>query len=222
MSDNLLSDPSFFADPSRRHRPLLLLDADEVLLQFLKGIETFAETRDLVFVPETFAITGNLRDAKTKRALAQEEVGDFLKAFFSDYTRHLQLVPGALAAVRQLQDVADVAVLSNVPDHAVPDRIACLKDQGLDLPVFGNEGGKGHFVANMIKDRGGLVCFVDDLPPQHDDVEKHAPESHRLHFVADERLRPMLPKAVSAHHRIDTWPEAATYFIDLFDGKQRV
>ena len=60
-----------------------------------------------------------------------------------------------------------------------------------------------------------VAVFIDDLPPHHGSVAKHAPEVHRLHMIADPELRGLIPAAPDAHVRIDDWPAAHAHIRQL-------
>jgi hypothetical protein len=62
-----------------------------------------------------------------------------------------------------------------------------------------------------------VSVFVDDLAVHHESVAKHAPETWRLHMIAEPRLAAPTPPAPDAHARIDGWDEALPWIFERFD-----
>lgn len=199
-------------DPTR---PLVICDADEVLLQFIAGLDRYLGTQGLYLDLTSFRIHGNVKNRATNEPIHDEAVSALLKAFFASQTRHLDVVPGAASALRALTDVAQVVILSNLPETSRPDRIENLAEHGMPYPVIAGKGPKGAFVRQLIDGFAPPVVFIDDLPPHIASVAAETPHVHRLHFVADERLARLLPKAPEAHARIDSWPEARAWIASV-------
>jgi len=195
-------------DPSR---PLIICDADEVLLQFVVGLERFLERRDCFLDLSSFAIHGNVKRRGTNEVVANQEVSRLLDAFFASETRHMDVVPGAADALQSLAERGQIVILSNLPEMAREARCANLAAHGIPYPVIAGVGPKGAFVRRLIYGFDKPVVFVDDLPPHLTSVAQETPHVHRLHFVADPRLAKLLPPAQDAHRRIDAWPEARAW-----------
>ncbi len=202
-------------------RPLLILDADEVLLQFMHGLEAFLHSNGFELRLSSFQITGNVFARDTHEPAPAGDVKALMQRFFAEATHTLVAVPGAADAVRTLAVHADIVVLSNIPEAQRETRQANLTAQGFPYPVIANTGGKGEAVATLAAGRRHFVGFVDDLPPQHSSVAEHAPHVHRLHLVADPRLRLLLPQAADAHARIDDWSQAQSHILKHIQGHGR-
>jgi hypothetical protein len=188
-------------------RPLLILDCDEVILQFAAPFRAWLrDAHDLDLRFDSFALVGNIRRIADGTPIGMEEFPPLLDGFFAGGQHLQQPAPGALAAIGALSQAMDVAVLTNIPEAYRDIRQAILKDFGLDVPVHANDGPKGRFVKDLADGRPAV--FVDDLPPHHSSVAKHAVHVGRLHMVADPQLRTLIPAAPDAHARIDSWDEA--------------
>lgn len=192
-------------------RPLVICDADEVLVEFIKGLERFLARQDLYLDLQSFRIHGNVRYRDDHTAVADERVTRLIDEFFAADTDILDPVPGAAEALSGLQSDAQVIILSNLPASAREARAANLAKHGMDYPVIAGSGPKGNVILPMIAGLRAPVVFVDDLPPHHASVASLTPHVQRLHFVADERLAKLVPASPHAHARIDNWPEAATW-----------
>jgi FMN phosphatase YigB (HAD superfamily) len=202
-------------DPAR---PLVICDADEVLLQFLVGLENYLERQGCYLDLASYRIHGNVKHRANGEPVADELVSAHLKGFFAAETRHLSMVPGAAGALNRLSDRAQIVILSNLPETSREARIENLGGHGMRFPVIAGKGPKGEIVREMIKDHRRNVVFIDDLPPHIASVAAETPHVHRLHFVADPRLARLVPKASEAHQRLDTWPEAEKWIAEVVEG----
>ncbi len=202
-------------------RPLLITDCDEVLLHMVSHFDAWlGEAHDIRFAFET----GNFGEAMTHNPtgdlVPREQVWPLLDQFFRQEMHRQTIVPGAVEALGQIGEIADIVILTNLGDEAHPWRVDQLANHGIRHEVVCNSGGKG-IPARAIIDRygAGATVFVDDLPVHHASVAKHAPEVHRLHMVAEPRLAPAVPTAEHAHARIDDWPTAATWILERLKGE---
>ena len=191
--------------------PLVICDADEVLVQFLVGLERFLLRRNRKIVLKTFAIHGNVLDTISGETVTHDEVTQLLKDFFEYDTERLDPVPGAAEALNELRKSAQIVILTNLPEASRDARRAHLASHGMDYPVIAGKGTKGPIVRELIKGITAPIVFIDDLPPHLTSVAGEAPHVHRLHFVADRRLARLLEPARDAHCRIDDWPSAKTW-----------
>lgn len=188
-------------------RPLIVTDADEVLFAFMAGLEAYLAGEGLNFDFSSFAISGNVK-RPDGTALDREAVREHLGVFFERHTEELDPVDLAAETLGGLADRAQVVVLSNVPLSQREARQRALQRHGMDYPLIANEGLKGPAVRRLHEMAAAPAVFIDDIPHNHSSVREHAPEVHRLHFVADPRLARLIPRAEDSHNRADTWPEA--------------
>ena len=197
-------------------RPLLITDCDEVLLHMVSHFRDWLhEAYDLDFAFETGKFEDALTDRRTGETLGRDRVWPLLGEFFEGEMHRQTPVPGAIEALGKIGEVADIVILTNLPDLAHPWRVEQLANHGIAHEVVCNQGGKG-VPARAIIDRHGAsrTAFVDDLPVHHTSVAKHAPEVFRLHMVAEPVLAPAVPPAVDAHARIDDWPTACDWLLE--------
>ncbi|TDI59220.1 MAG: hypothetical protein E2O92_08100 [Alphaproteobacteria bacterium] len=200
-------------------RPLIISDADEVLVQFAAGLDSFLRDQGLYYDISSFAITGNVRRQDDNEAISGDDVQALLKAFFRERTEHLPAVPGAAEALKSLSKDAQIIVVSNVPVDQRDARIRGLKKIGIDVPVIANIGLKGVVVREIASQIDAPVYFLDDIPHNIASVAEHAADVHRIHFVADPRLARLIDPAQDCHTRIDDWPSAETYIRDHMRSK---
>ena len=189
-------------------RAVIICDADEVLVQFMVGLERFLLRKGLYHDFSSFRIHGNVRNRDTNERIADETVTSLFSEFFASETASLDPVFGAAEALKSLSREAQVVILSNLPASSRQARIQNFGQHGMPYPVIAGSGPKGTIVEKLIAGVTAPVVFIDDLPPHHASVASTTPHVHRLHFVADTRLAQLVSPSPDAHARIDTWPEA--------------
>lgn len=186
-------------------RPLIITDADEVLLRFMERVEHYLDTLGLWIDLSSFALGSNIKSKKTDEPV---KVPTLIDDFFAAETAHIDAAHGAAEALASLSRMAQIIVLTNLPAPHRNERIANLKGHGMDYPVVVNSGLKGPAVKWLTQKVSGPVFFLDDIPHNIDSVAEHAPQVHTIHFVADPRLAKLINKAEGATARIDIWAEA--------------
>ena len=188
-------------------RPLIISDADEVILQFMTGLEKFLNSQGYWIDLSSYAIHGNVKKNNEDTPIPNENVTDLIKAFFSTHTETIEVVPEAPGVLQKLSDKSQIVILSNVPSASKEARIRCLTSQGVDFPVIANSGPKGPAVAALAARVDAPTFFLDDIPHHITSVAETAPDVRRIHFVADERLARLIQPAEHSDHRIDDWHE---------------
>ncbi|MBI1262300.1 MAG: hypothetical protein GC184_11300 [Rhizobiales bacterium] len=196
-------------------RPLIVSDADEVLVKFIAGLETWLETRGLWLNLQSFMLTGNIRDKLTDEPLKPADMPQLMEDFFADHTHALIAVEGAAAALEALSKRAQIVVLSNIPISQRGARAKSLAAQGMDYPVIANKGLKGGAVRHLAASVNAPVFFLDDIPHNIASVAKAHEPTHRLHFIADERLAKLIPPSDHSHFHTSKWADAR----DFIEGK---
>ena len=189
----------------QKDRPLIITDADEVLLRFMERVEHYLDTLGLWIDLSSFALSTNIKSKETNEPV---KVPTLIDDFFATETAHIEAAHGAADALASLSELAQIVVLTNLPAPHREDRINNLKGHGMDYPVVVNSGLKGPAVKWLTQKTSGPVFFLDDIPHNIDSVAEHAPEVHTIHFVADPRLAKLINKAEGATARIDIWAEA--------------
>lgn len=223
MRDPLAIDPATIPQIEAldlvRGRPLIVSDADEVLLQFMVGLERYLDTQDLWIDLRSFALTGNIKRKGTDEPVPQADMPGLLDAFFAASTHELEVVPGAVEALAALSERAQIVILTNVPLEAKARREASLAAQGIPYPVIANKGLKGGAVRRLAELVEAPVVFLDDIPHNLASVAKaHAP-THLIHFIADERLAKLLGQAPDSHFHTTEWPAARRFIEERLDAE---
>lgn len=188
------------------HRPLVLVDVDEVLGLFMQGFGEYLATQGLEFRVDRFALFQNIYRPGAREHLAIAEGKALFDAFFAGHCDTLEPAPGAIAALNRLAGAAEILILSNAPPDAERLRTAWLRKHGLEHPLILNSGPKGPIAAGLVAQTLHPTAFIDDLIPNLDSVAEHSPSTATFQHVADLRLRPLAPRS-ERHPRIDDWAE---------------
>ncbi|MEQ8348243.1 MAG: hypothetical protein RIB84_12140 [Sneathiellaceae bacterium] len=188
-------------------RPLVITDADEVLFQFMKGLEGYLTGQELYFDWASFALYGNIRRRSDDSVVEMPHLADHLDAFFAAHAAELEAVEGAAAALAGLAERAQIVVLSNIPLPQRDARLQALRRNGMDYPLVANRGPKGAAVHQMAARVAAPAVFIDDIPQNHKSVRATGPGVHCLHFVADRRLAALLGPSEHCDATCDSWPD---------------
>ena len=183
-------------------RPLIAVDADEVLVHFAESFKTFCEARGNTFELTEYKLDNALR-GPDGTSLTREEITPLIWSFIEGETGRQSPVPGAAEALARLSEVAQIVVLTNAPAKVRADRLQNLADLGMGYPLVMNEGGKGRALNWLAERAAAPVVFVDDSAAQHASARKHAPSVTRIHLVGSEMLKKILGRVEAA----DVWPE---------------
>jgi len=195
-------------DPAQ---PLIISDADEVLLQFVAGLERYLNGQGMWLDLQTFALSGNIKHKDTGEPVPVEETPDLLSGFFKAEAGNLTAVDHAADALSALSKRAQIIVLTNVPTAQRDARAESLARQGMNYPVIANKGLKGPAVSHIADAFTAPVFFLDDIPHNLKSVAESHEESRRLHFIADKRLAKLLPPSEHSHFHSSHWPDAQAF-----------
>jgi hypothetical protein len=196
--------------PLTAGRPLVIVDADEVILRFAEGFDRFLGGHELFLDLSSYRLHGNVKRKTDGVAVLDVEVTALLDEFRAELD-WLETVDGAVDVLRGLKPIADVVVLSNVSEMQAPARLRNFAKHGLDVPLMVNSGPKGPAVKALAARAGSPVFFIDDIPQHLASVAEQAPEVFRIHLIGDERLDALLPPSQHAHLRTRDWREADTF-----------
>jgi hypothetical protein len=189
-------------------RPLIICDADGVLVEFMSAFEAYMDSHGCYFDWSSFRLVGNVKRHTDDEAIDGEEVRALLDGFYADKTEELDPLPGAAAALNALSERAQIVVLSNIPVFAREARARCLRRHDMDYPVITNAGGKGPAVQRLSCQIDAPVVFIDDIPRNHTSVAQSVDQVTRIYFVSDPRLGELFGPAEDSHHRAQDWTQA--------------
>lgn len=198
-----------------KHKPMIISDADEVLVHFAKPLELFLAEHGMSISFTSYKLFGNVRYNADNKPVPKKTVFELLQGFFQEKVHTCPPVANVGAALDRLSKNYQIVILSNTPFSAKNLRKTSLEENGINFPLITNEGHKGVAVRKLADKANAPTVFLDDIPHHHTSVAQNAPNVHRIHFVADRRLARLLPPADHSHARIDNWLEAEAYLNDF-------
>lgn len=194
----------------RPGRPLLIVDADEVILRFVDGFDKFLRREGLFLDLTSYRLHGNVKRLDDGKPILDVEVTALLDDFRHDLDS-LDVVEGAHEVLTALKPRLDIVVLTNISPAQATPRLRNLAGLGLDLPLVANSGVKGPAVKALTARSGRPSFFIDDIPQNLSSAAEIAPDVLRIHLIGDERLKPLLPPAAGAHLRAEHWRDAQAF-----------
>ncbi len=197
------------AAPLREGRPLLAVDADEVMVVFAEHLGKYMETIGWRLDLSEYRLDGAIIEIASGRAAGREEGWGVIERFFREETLRQEAIAGAAEGLAGIAEHMQVVVLTNAPRFAREDRKTNLAALGMDYPLIVNEGGKGRVLNALAEQVRAPVTFIDDTPSQIESASIHAPEVTRVHFVGSEYVRRVAPKSAHGHHHPESWEEIA-------------
>lgn len=193
-------------------RPLLIVDADEVLLRFVEGFDRFLDRQGFFLDLTAYRLHGNVKRRVDRTPILDVEVTALLDDFRRDLD-WLEHVEGARDSLHALSRQLDIVVLTNIAASQAEARRRNLESFGLDLPLVANSGLKGESVKALASRSGRPSFFVDDIPQNLASAADKAPDVTRIHLIGDDRLKPLLPAAEAAHYRAEGWKDAEAFIV---------
>ena len=194
-------------------RPLVISDADEVLLQFMRQFEIYLDRNDMWIDLSSFRLQGNIKYKGSDEAVDMTN-RNIIDDFFAAETLNFSPVEGAAEALNALSKEAQIIILTNLPLAQKSERQINLSKHGMDYPVIVGSGLKGPAVKSLGEKINAPLFFLDDIPHNINSVAEYVPTSWRIHMIADPRLSKLIGAAEGASARIDQWQEAQAWILD--------
>ena len=194
-------------------RPLVISDADEVLLQFMRQFEVYLDRNEMWIDLSSFKLQGNIKYKGSDEAVDMTN-RNIIDDFFAAETLNFSPVDGAAEALTALSKEAQVIILTNLPLAQKKERQINLSKHGMDYPVIVGSGLKGPAVKSLGDKINAPLFFLDDIPHNINSVAEYVPMSGRIHMIADPRLSKLIGAAEGASARIDQWHEAQNWILD--------
>ena len=194
-------------------RPLVISDADEVLLQFMRQFEVYLDRNEMWIDLRSFKLQGNIK-YKGSDEVVDMTNRNIIDDFFAAETLNFSPVDGAAEALTALSKEAQVIILTNLPIAQKNERQINLSEHGMDYPVIVGSGLKGPAVKSLGDKINAPLFFLDDIPHNINSVAEYVPMSGRIHMIADPRLSKLIGAAEGASARIDQWQEAQNWILE--------
>ncbi|MDQ6438273.1 hypothetical protein RB623_29860 [Mesorhizobium sp. LHD-90] len=196
------------AELSLDTRPLLVLDVDDVLMEFIRPFMLFLDAQGLELTLATFRLHGNIRHKKTGEVLDREPVSALIDSFFAAQAEWQTPLDGAVDAIAGLARNAEIVMLTAMPHRHRATRRAHLDLLGLPYPLLTTETAKGPAIRALRGATSRPVAFVDDIPHNLISVRAAVSEAHLFHLMAMPAMRLLLPPLPENIEIVDDWREA--------------
>lgn len=197
------------AELSLDTRPLLVLDVDDVLLEFVRPFPKFLEAHGFGLKLASFRLTGNIYEIASGRVSEQAEVSELLGRFFDTQSAWQTLTQGAADAMASFSDQVEIVLLTAMPHRHRAVRRSHLDSLGLTYPLVTTEMAKGPALLSLRGSSGRPVAFVDDMPHNLASARKSLADAHLFHLMADTSIRALLPPPTEDVVVVEDWRDAA-------------
>lgn len=197
------------AELSRDTRPLLVLDVDEVLLEFVRPFMSFLDAQGLEHRLTSFRLHGNIHDRASGAAIEDERVTRLIDDFFVAQHDWQTVAEGAVDAVAGLAAGAEIVMLTAMPHRHRGTRRTLLDRFGFPYPLLTTETEKGPAIRLLRGDHPRPVAFVDDIPRNLISVRSAVADAHLFNLTTFPGLRPLLPPLPEGVPMADDWRTAA-------------
>ncbi|BDI59620.1 HAD family hydrolase [Qipengyuania nanhaisediminis] len=204
-------------------RPLIISDCDEVILHMVAHFKEWLETSQGI----DFRLEGNdfakaMRWQDSGELVPPDQIWKKLGGFFDTEMDRQLPIEGAIAALNQLREHADVVVLTNLVDSRRDQRARQLAAHGLEAAIYTNQGPKGPALQRILDEYAPTrAIFIDDLAQHHASAKEVVPETRRLHFCGEPTIAGAIACAHKEGHadaRIDNWSDALPWLIEQMEG----
>ncbi len=200
-------------------RPLLVCDVDEVILHLVAPLERLLEEQGYELRKQAVRLSGNVFDVKTGEQASQQIVWSALATLFEEQHERQHVVDDAADTLHKLHQDFDIILLTNLPHRFGDIRRDYLKNIDIPFPVITNTGAKGPAMEWINKSQNEELAFVDDTPDHLNSVQVHAPNTHLVHFMANDEFRTMIGRLDHVLLSTGDWPEAGLAIRSALNGK---
>ncbi|MBO6716661.1 MAG: hypothetical protein JJ913_01755 [Rhizobiaceae bacterium] len=194
---------------SHDDRPLLVLDVDDVLIEFIRPFPNYLKSKGYELRLETFRLHGNIFETATDRPVERELASELIDGFYASQADWQTMTEGASDALASFANAVEIVLLTAMPHRHRDVRRRHLRSLGLDYPLLTTEASKGPAIAALRGPAERAVAFVDDMPNNLASVGRHVPEAHLFHLMADNSLRELMPPIeIEGLHIVEDWRDA--------------
>jgi hypothetical protein len=196
------------AELSRDTRPLLVLDVDEVLLEFVRPFVGFLGSQGLRFDTMAFRLNGNISEIASGAVVDNDRVAVLLDGFFAVQADWQTAAVGAAETVEALSGGAEIVMLTAMPHRHRATRRALLDALGFPYPLLTTEAAKGPAIRQLRGEHPRPVAFVDDIPLNLVSVRDMVADAHLFHVMAHAEMRKLLPPLPDGIVIAENWHDA--------------
>lgn len=205
------------AELSDDTRPLLVLDVDEVVLDFVAPFIAFLNDGGFDLKTESFRLHGNVVDRASGEVIDRETVSGLLSGFFAAQEDWQTPTDLAAETVAGFAEDVEIVLLTAMPHKYRDARRRLLDRSGFPYPLLTTEAAKGPAIKQLRGEHARPVAFVDDIPTNLVSVQKHMPEAGLVHLMSHAGMRALLPPLDQQIQIAEDWPHAGAIIGEHLD-----
>lgn len=190
-------------------RPLLVLDVDEVVLEFVQPFMRYLESIDLELGLATFSLFQNVVRRSDRQKVEPSEVAEHLDTFFAVQAEWQTAAADAAETIARLSRNAEIVMLTAMPHRHRPVRRAHLDALGFPYPLLTTEMPKGPAILKLRGPDQRPVAFVDDIPKNLLSVRDFVADAHLVNLMSYGAMRAVMPPLPADIAVADDWKTAA-------------
>ena len=125
------------------NKPLLIFDADEVLVLFASHFSKFLESRGWKLNLKSYRLDDAIQHISKGNIANKATYQNLINDFIDQETANQPEAPGASSVLQKFSELAEIIILTNVPGRVYRQRIKNLCNLNMDFPTISNAGLKG-------------------------------------------------------------------------------
>lgn len=193
---------------ARDTRPLLVLDVDDVILDFMVPFKTFLNGDGLDLKVTSYHLVDNVLDMETGKPADRERLIALVDEFFTLQAKWQTLADGAAEEIGRIAERAEVVLLTAMPHRYRRTRRDFLDVLGLDYPLLTTEMAKGPALHRLRGATRRPIAFVDDTVHNLESARAEVDDSHLFHLTTHLDILPFVPPLPERAHALDGWRQA--------------
>lgn len=193
---------------SHDDRPLLVLDVDDVVLDFIAPFPRYLAAKGYELRLGSFRLHGNVHHLESGTAAEPHRVSELIEEFFNGQADWQTVTLGAAEAISKIARDAEIVMLTAMPHRFRDVRRQHLDALGLDFPLLTTEMAKGPAIQRLRGEHPRPLAFVDDQPGNLVSAHEWVPDAALFHLMADNSLRAHIPDPPDYATVVEDWDEA--------------
>ncbi len=195
------------------NKPLLISDADEVILNFVQAFETYLNSIGLYYDLSSYALFGNIKKIKENIAIENDQITKHITDFYNLHTEEISFVNESIKYLGKIKNDLDcqIIVVSNLPHHNREKREISFRKNGLDFPIISNSGLKGLTIKEIAKNQKNKIFFIDDISANLLSAYNEVDGIKLIHYISDKRLEKLASTPKEVDFKAKDWKEIYNY-----------
>lgn len=196
------------AELAASNLPLLVLDVDDVILEFIRPFPRYLQSRGYELRFDSFALNGNVFDRATGERAPKEVVHQLVDDFFVVQDDWQEPAEDAAETIANIARAAEVVLLTAMPHRHWATRRRLLDRFELNYPLLTTERAKGPAIKALRGNHPRPVAFIDDMPYNLVSAREAVHDAHLFHLMADTSMRALMPPLPDGITMLDHWRDA--------------